>query len=268
MKKPIADNLPLEGRIKEQEYVHKVYDEISSHFSNTRYKPWPVVENFINSLEIGSIGADAGCGNGKYMGLRKGEIYITGSDITQGLVDIATSKGHDCMVSDCLHLPYKSNSLDFAISIAVIHHMSTPERRQEAIKELVRVVKPGGKILIFVWALEQAGKRQFDPNQQDVLVPWVTLKSQQQPKQKQKQKTIAPNGGSTDTTELPACDADKEPIPIDNNNSSGSEPNVYYRYYHLFKSGELLDIITSSNLANVIDSGYDKDNWYAIIQPL
>ena len=41
------------------------------------------------------------------------------------------------------------------ISIAVIHHFSTPERRKEAIAELLRIVKPGGKVLIFVWAMEQ-----------------------------------------------------------------------------------------------------------------
>ena len=41
------------------------------------------------------------------------------------------------------------------MSIAVIHHFSSPERRLNAIKELFRIAKTGGKILIFVWALEQ-----------------------------------------------------------------------------------------------------------------
>jgi tRNA (uracil-5-)-methyltransferase TRM9 len=39
-------------------------------------------------------------------------------------------------------------------------------------------VKPGGKVLVFVWALEQTkfSKRNFEPGQQDVFVPWVLTK--------------------------------------------------------------------------------------------
>lgn len=41
------------------------------------------------------------------------------------------------------------------ICIAVIHHLSTADRRLAAIKELIRIIKPGGRVLISVWALEQ-----------------------------------------------------------------------------------------------------------------
>lgn len=47
---------------------------------------------------------------------------------------------------------------DYVISVAVIHHFSTEERRLEAINELVRITKPGGTILIYVWAFEQQQK--------------------------------------------------------------------------------------------------------------
>ena len=52
-------------------------------------------------------------------------------------------------------IDFRSSSFDACISIAVIHHLSTTERRANAIKELVRIVKPHGYILIYVWALEQ-----------------------------------------------------------------------------------------------------------------
>ncbi len=44
------------------------------------------------------------------------------------------------------------------MSVAVLHHLSTIERRQKAISELIRVTKPGGKIFIEVWAKEQNPK--------------------------------------------------------------------------------------------------------------
>ena len=40
-------------------------------------------------------------------------------------------------------------------SIAVIHHMATHERRRYAIEECIRVLKPGGRLLLCVWAYEQ-----------------------------------------------------------------------------------------------------------------
>ena len=41
------------------------------------------------------------------------------------------------------------------ICIAVLHHLATDERRLAAIEELVRVVRSGGQVLLYVWALEQ-----------------------------------------------------------------------------------------------------------------
>jgi SAM-dependent methyltransferase len=47
------------------------------------------------------------------------------------------------------------NFQDVAISIAVVHHFSSEDRRLQAIQELFRIVRPGGKVLVTVWALEQ-----------------------------------------------------------------------------------------------------------------
>lgn len=64
----------------EQRHVHQVYDEIADHFSQTRYKTWPVVQRFIEELPKGSIGLDVGCGNGKNMMVRPYDIFYTGLD--------------------------------------------------------------------------------------------------------------------------------------------------------------------------------------------
>ena len=51
-----------------KEHVYDVYEKIAPHFSNTRYKPWPKVQEFMESVPPGSFVADVGCGNGKYLG--------------------------------------------------------------------------------------------------------------------------------------------------------------------------------------------------------
>lgn len=84
------------GTSYEEEHVHEVYEQIASHFSSTRYKvcvaalsratkltnqiqPWPIVERFLKEQPNGTIGADVGCGNGKYLAVNK-EVFIVGSD--------------------------------------------------------------------------------------------------------------------------------------------------------------------------------------------
>ena len=61
-------------------------------------------------------------------------------------------------LSDNLSLPFKSDLFDGLISIGVIHHLSTHKRRIKAISELVRILKKGGRLMIYVWALENKNR--------------------------------------------------------------------------------------------------------------
>ena len=56
----------------------------------------------------------------------------------------------------------EQDAFDIAFSIGVIHHLSDP---QTAVKRLVRAVKPGGHVLIWVYGRENMGwlTRYFDP---------------------------------------------------------------------------------------------------------
>ncbi|KAF9608197.1 hypothetical protein IFM89_007819 [Coptis chinensis] len=138
----------------EKKYVHHVYDAIAPHFSSTRFAKWPKVSTFLNSLPEGSLVLDAGCGNGKYLGLNPDCFYV-GCDISPSLINICAGRGHEVLVADAVILPYRTAFGDAAISIAVLHHLSTESRRRKAIQELIRVVRKGGLVLITVWAVEQ-----------------------------------------------------------------------------------------------------------------
>ncbi|KAL6912125.1 hypothetical protein ACP4OV_000930 [Aristida adscensionis] len=141
----------------EKKYVHRVYDSIAPHFSSTRFAKWPKVAEFLNSLRPGSVVLDAGCGNGKYLGFNS-ECFFIGCDISPPLIEICSGRGHEVLVADAVNLPYRDNFGDAAISIAVLHHLSTVDRRRKAIEELIRVVRRGGLVLITVWAREQEDK--------------------------------------------------------------------------------------------------------------
>ena len=115
----------IQASVFEAEFVHKVYDVIAPHFSNTRHTPWPKVSEFLMRLEPGALIADVGCGNGKYLGINPRTLTL-GSDRSAPLVALASqrSAGQEVCVADNLNLPYRHGSCDAVLSIAVLHHLS------------------------------------------------------------------------------------------------------------------------------------------------
>ena len=113
---------------------------------------------------------------------------LVGCDRSVNLVDICVSHGHDALVCDNMHVPWRPAVFDAALSIAVLHHFSTQQRRVQAVREVLRVVAVGGRALFSAWALEQVcmdvahpqcsahvsqgeeSRRDFPS--QDVFVPW------------------------------------------------------------------------------------------------
>ena len=92
------------------------------------------------------------------------------------MVDICKIQGLNTIYGDVLHIPYEDETFDYTICIAVIHHLSTIEKRKKAIEEIMRVTKKGGKALILVWALEQPENSRRKFTKQDNMVPWKDKK--------------------------------------------------------------------------------------------
>ncbi|KAK3577111.1 hypothetical protein CHS0354_037144 [Potamilus streckersoni] len=159
------------GRVAEKferDHVQHIYDEIAPRLGSIQHKAWPNVKKFLKLLHPGALVADIGCGNGRYLNINR-RIYKVGLDSCCPLIESCRSKGHEVMYGDNLSLPFRDNLFDAVISIGVIHHFSSEERRLRAVQELTRILRPGGKLMIYVWAFEQKHRR-FDS--QDVLVPW------------------------------------------------------------------------------------------------
>lgn len=132
----------------EMKYVHNIYLIIADPFSKTRYKIWPCVSNFINSIPMSETILEIGCGNGKNM-IRP--TTMTGIDMCYTFVDICKYKGLNVIYGDALNLPFADNTFDNTMCVAVIHHLSTKERRSKVIEEAIRVTKPNGLMFISAW---------------------------------------------------------------------------------------------------------------------
>jgi alkylated DNA repair protein alkB family protein 8 len=134
----------------ENKYVHAPYNNIADSFSNTRHTPWAKIKEYLQKIPLNNVLLDVGCGNGKNLNIFKGENH--GCDACEELVSIAKKKCQNVKISNILNLSYDDNFADNIICIAVLHHLSSKERRIHAINELIRVCKTGGEILIYVWA--------------------------------------------------------------------------------------------------------------------
>ncbi|XP_045539399.1 protein piccolo [Papilio machaon] len=158
------------GAALEHAYVHDVYEEAgdAGEAGEAGDAPRPAVSSFLKDLEPGSLVCDVGCGNGKYLDINP-SVFTVGGDRCTRLTAQARQHNNEVVLCDNLCLPFRDESFDAVLSIAVVHHFATAERRARALRELARVTRIGGRLLLTVWAMEHEG-RNF--HSQDVLIPW------------------------------------------------------------------------------------------------
>jgi tRNA (uracil-5-)-methyltransferase TRM9 len=165
---------------------------------------------------------------------------------------------------------------DFTISVAAIHHLSTPERRRHAVQALLppllhRSNAPYSRFLIYVWAYEQStlSKRKMgatatatvDPTAaageqaqleeaqriQDVLVPWVMGNKRIAARPVKNGPFKGRRSGDKEENKIsadkPTVEAENDVPALVVDENKEEEPKVFHRYYHLFVEGELRELV-------------------------
>ncbi len=154
--------------------VAEAYTQIADEFSRTRYSVWRGVKEYLDGLPAGAYVADVGCGNGKNMLYRR-DLQMAGVDVCEKFLAICESRGLTVHQGSVTSIPFGDNTFDHAICIAVIHHLTTVDARRLAIQELVRILKPGGTALVYVWAFEQPDTSRRKFASQDEWIPFQNI---------------------------------------------------------------------------------------------
>ncbi|KAI5132873.1 tRNA (uracil-5-)-methyltransferase TRM9 [Nematocida ausubeli] len=217
----------------ERKHVHQFYQDSSKEFSATRYKPWPKIEYFYQKyVKETDIILDAGSGNGRNTLFPERTVSL---DFSDGLLRIAQEK-HDGMayiradLGDDLGIV--PGVFDICISVAVIHHLSSEERRYKAVQSMVNSLRIGGHALIYVWS--------------------------ESPESKPSKFISIPN--------LEDASLDKISGLSGNDVFVGwKSKNTLNRYYHLFKMNELENLLSTLPV-EILESGKDHGNYYAVIR--
>ncbi|MEM0466762.1 MAG: class I SAM-dependent methyltransferase [Candidatus Thermoplasmatota archaeon] len=167
----------------------QTWDTIAYSFDTTRQKPWQIVLDFLQTLPHSASVIDLGCGNGRHLlACAQHCTSVVGFDISRNLLSIArekTQKLHNpntfFVHGTVTCLPFKDNSFDGVLFIASLHNIKGKNKRKHALRELHRILKPGGIGLISVWSRWQKNyrfyffKELFFQTQRefgDIEIPW------------------------------------------------------------------------------------------------
>jgi tRNA (uracil-5-)-methyltransferase TRM9 len=186
------------------------YNQMAEKFSETRKYFWRDLEFIADIVKDGDKILDFGCGNGRLLEILKNKkIEYFGVDISGELIKLAEQKYQGKNIkfqkisSQDILSPTKSGkaisvkkgyikgklSQDFdkrdlvgdkpfpdeyfniSISIAVFHHFP-PEHAQKMAKELFRVTRKGGLIIVTVWNLEQEKYKKYLAKKGEGYIPF------------------------------------------------------------------------------------------------
>jgi SAM-dependent methyltransferase len=97
-------------------------------------------------------GLDVGCGTGVLAERLAGAGYeMVGVDPSAGMLEILEARTplvrpvHASGTS----LPFDDDSFDLVVTVAVMHHIADPDDVHQTLAEMVRVVKPGGRVVVW-----------------------------------------------------------------------------------------------------------------------
>ncbi|WP_203730995.1 class I SAM-dependent methyltransferase [Streptomyces sp. SID12501] len=105
-------------------------------------------------LREGARVLDAGCGTGRALAPLRDAVgpsgVVLGADLTPAMLEAAVRAGRgrdgQLLLADAAALPLRSESLDAVFAAGLIAHLPQPG---ENLRELARVVRPGGTLALF-----------------------------------------------------------------------------------------------------------------------
>ncbi|MBI4167921.1 MAG: class I SAM-dependent methyltransferase [Candidatus Aenigmarchaeota archaeon] len=157
--------------------IEKVYDSIAGGWYHVRQDPFFIFDpdHYASKWAKGRI-LDIGCGNAMHSIIfAKRGFDCVATDVSKQMLFWAKKNMEKNKVNfplvkaNCLDLPFRENTFDYVLSVAVFHHLDSEEKRLKAFREVYRVLKPDGIALITVWNKTQP---RFIFGKKDRYVTW------------------------------------------------------------------------------------------------
>lgn len=139
------------------------YNSIADHFSATRNRVWPELDQFKDLIQNGQNILDWGCGNGHVLEFFNDyNIKYFGVDISDNLIDLANELYASEVKSGRVQFfkigetikNFPNEFFDLVFMVASFHHLPDEASRLEVLQKVYNEMKVGGKLIITVWNLQ------------------------------------------------------------------------------------------------------------------
>ena len=99
--------------------------------------------------ERAGLGIDLGCGLGRQTAeMRRRGFAVVGVEPSVGLLRQRRHGDAPVVAGDALQLPVRDGSVDFVFVVGVLHHLPGRDAQAQALREVARVLRPGGLLLV------------------------------------------------------------------------------------------------------------------------
>jgi malonyl-CoA O-methyltransferase len=149
------------------------------------------------SVQPGHRVVEVGCGKGRFLKAilaRQPDVRGTGVDPSEG-ISRHLPREIEAVAGTLESIPLPDDAFDVAFSVEAIEHSANPER---AVEEMIRVVRPGGRVIIIDKQRAQWGRLDCPPWEHWPPIDWLT-----------------------DRLRLGCDDVSAKPVPYDNNPADG-----------------------------------------------
>jgi SAM-dependent methyltransferase len=129
----------LRNSVKAADYDHRAFDSwipLQRYWQRRRFR---IIREF--AADAGWV-LDVGCGSSRIV---QGLPHVVGTDLDIGKLRWLRGPGRSLVRADLNHMPFGDGVFDAVIASEVIEHVPREEMRME---ELVRVIRPGGLLIL------------------------------------------------------------------------------------------------------------------------
>jgi SAM-dependent methyltransferase len=131
------------------------YDSFAAEFSGSRAAIQAGIRRALAMLDCASV-LDVGCGDGRVSKVLPVNARYIGLDFSEKLIGrVAASPASFVLADVSGPLPIAAGAFPAVLCFAVLHHL--PER-ESFMRELARVMKPGGRLALSVWQITHSGR--------------------------------------------------------------------------------------------------------------
>lgn len=138
--------------------VAEFYELEGDAFGHTRHHVWELMLDFMSRLKNGETLVDVGAGNARLLDVVPQGVNYIGIEPSGSLREFARRRlaSHEqskMMAGGFTKLEIEDEIADAVTCVAVLHHVPGTDDRKASVKELHRILKPGGSLILSVWNL-------------------------------------------------------------------------------------------------------------------